>query len=101
MLRKPLGDELIPPFPGDVLKKLPKDLQELLQQDVTAYIVIWLGMDEGYFGMLDTGRRIGLNEDHESKELVTENYELIKKLSETVEYQYVLDMDYTVVSFTL
>ena len=99
VLRQPQADEPIPQFPGDVLKKLPKDLQELLQQDVVVYIVIRLGMDEGRFVMMDTGRRIALNEDHESKELVTENYDLIKKLSKSVEYQYVLDMNYSIVTF--
>ena len=57
-------------------------------------------MDEGRFVMMDTGRRIALNEDHESKELVTENYDLIKKLSKSVAYQYVLDMNYSVVTFS-
>ena len=54
-------------------------------------------MDEGRFIMMDTGRRIALNEDRESKELVTENYTLIKKLAKSVEYQYVLDMNYSVI----
>ena len=100
VLRQPLVDGLIPQFPGDVLKKLPEELQELLQQDVTVYIIVRLGMDEGRFVMMDTGRRIALNEDHESKELVTENYDLIKKLSKSVAYQYVLDMNYSVVTFS-
>ena len=96
-LKKPLKDEPIPPFPGDVLKKLPKELQELLQQNVSVYFIIRLTMDEGRFIMMDTGRRIALNEDRESKELVTENYTLIKKLAKSVEYQYVLDMNYSVI----
>ena len=92
------NDEIIPPFPGDVLKTLPKDLQELLQQDVSVYCVVRLTMDEGRLIMMDTGRRIALNDDSESKALVTENYELIKKLAKSVEYQYVMDMNYTVIS---
>ena len=100
VIRQPLVDGFIPQFPGDVLKKLPEELQELLQQDVTVYIIVRLGMDEGRFVMMDTGRRIALNEDHESKELVTENYDLIKKLSKSVAYQYVLDMNYSVVTFS-
>jgi hypothetical protein len=81
-----------------VLKTLPKDLQELLQQDVSVYCVVRLTMDEGRLIMMDTGRRIALNDDSESKALVTENYELIKKLAKSVEYQYVMDMNYTVIS---
>ena len=92
-------NEEIPRFPGDVLKKLPKDLQELLQQDIQADIIIRLTADEGRFVMLDTGRRIALNEDEESRELVTENYRFIEKLAKSVEYQYVLDMNYSVIIF--
>ena len=97
VLKQPLNDEIIPPFPGDVLKKLPNELQELLQQNVSVYCIVRLTMDEGRLIMMDTGRRIALNEDIESKELVTENYTLIKKLAKSVEYQYVLDMNYTVI----
>ena len=99
ILRKPQLDEPVPPFPGDVLKKLPKELQELLQQKMEVYIIIRLAMDEGRFIMMDTGRRLALDEDRESRELVTENYNLIKKLAKTVEYQYVLDMNYSVLTF--
>jgi len=63
------------------------------------YIIIRLAMDEGRFIMMDTGRRLALDEDRESRELVTENYNLIKKLAKTVEYQYVLDMNYSVLTF--
>ena len=100
VLRQPLVDGVIPQFPGDVLKKLPKELQEILQQDVVVYIIVRFEMDGASFVMIDTGRRIALNGDRESKELVTENYELIKRLSKSVDYQYVLDMNYSVVTFS-
>ena len=90
--------EPIPQFPGEVLKILPKDLQELIQENVENYIIIRLEPDEASFIMIDTGRRVALNEDSESKHLVTDNYTLIKKLSKSVEYQYVLDMNYTVIT---
>lgn len=99
VLGSPEKNEVIPRFPGDVLKKLPKDLQELLQQDIQVDIIIRLTADEGRFVMLDTGRRIALNEDEESRELVTENYRFIEKLAKSVEYQYVLDMNYSVIIF--
>lgn len=98
VLKKLKPDEPIPQFPGEVLKKLPKDLQELIQQNIEHYIIIRLAKDEIRFMMIDTGRRIALNEDSESKTLVTENYTLIKKLSKSVEYQYVLDMNYSVIT---
>ena len=97
-LRKPRADEPIPQFPGEVLKRFPKELQLLIQKDIEAYIIIRLETDEARFIMIDTGRRIALNEDRESRDLVTENYTLIKKISKSVEYQYVLDMNYTVIT---
>ena len=97
-LHKTKPDEPIPQFPGDVLKKLPKDLQELIQHNVEDYIIIRLAKDEMRFIIIDTGRRIALNEDTESKNLVTENYTLIKKLSKSIEYEYVLDMNYSVIT---
>ena len=97
-LHKTKPDESIPQFPGDVLKKLPKDLQELIQHNVEDYIIIRLAKDEIRFIIIDTGRRIALNEDAESKNLVTENYTLIKKLSKSIEYEYVLDMNYSVIT---
>ena len=81
-------------------EELPKELQEILQQDVVVYIIVRFEMDGASFVMIDTGRRIALNGDRESKELVTENYELIKRLSKSVDYQYVLDMNYSVVTFS-
>lgn len=99
VLKNPEDEEQIPQFPGDVLKKLPKDLQEILQRDIEVYIIIRLTKDEGRFVMLDTGRCIALNEDKETKKLVTENYEFIKKLAKSVEYQYILDMNYSVITF--
>ena len=48
--------------------------------------------------MMDNGRCIALDEDKEQQKLVTNNYELIKKVATTVEYQYILDMNYTVVT---
>ena len=99
VLKNPEDEEQIPQFPGDVLKKLPKNLQEILQRDIEVYIIIRLTKDEGRFVMLDTGRCIALNEDKETKKLVTENYEFIKKLAISVEYQYILDMNYSVITF--
>lgn len=50
------------------------------------------------FTILDDGRCIMLNEDDESKALIS-NYSLIKKIATSVSYQYLLEMNYTVFHF--
>ena len=55
--------------------------------------------EEGTFFMLDDGKCIALDEDRETTALITDNYELLKKLAKSVEYQYILNMNYTVFRF--
>ena len=49
--------------------------------------------------MLDDGECIALDKNEETQQLITDNYGLLKKLAKTVEYQYVLNMNYTVFTF--
>lgn len=51
------------------------------------------------FEMLDNGKCIALDRDSEIQELITDNYGLVKKLAKSVEYQYLLNMNYTVFTF--
>ena len=55
--------------------------------------------EEGLFFMLDDGKCIALDEDREITTLITDNYELVKKLAKSVDYQYILNMNYTVFRF--
>ena len=47
---------------------------------------------------MDDGRCIMLDEDEETKELTT-NYSLIRKIAVSVNYQYILNLNYTVFCF--
>ena len=47
---------------------------------------------------MDDGRCIMLNEDDASRDIVS-NYSVIRKIADTVSYQYVLEMNYTVFTF--
>ena len=58
-------------------------------------IIVKFTKDEVFFMMLDTGECIALDEDKDVQKLTTDNYELIKRLSKSVEYQYLLNMNYT------
>ncbi len=55
--------------------------------------------DNARFTMLDDGECIALNEDPETKERITDNYGLIKRAANTVQYQYILDMNYSILTF--
>ena len=54
--------------------------------------------DSCIFTILDDGRCIMLDETEETKELIT-NYKLIKKVATSVRYQYLLNLNYTVITF--
>lgn len=46
--------------------------------------------------IIDDGKCIYLDNEEANQKIVTSNYGLLKKLSQSVEYQYVLDLNYTV-----
>ncbi len=49
--------------------------------------------------MIDDGKCIALDDDRKTQELITDNYELMKKIARSVSYQYLLNMNYTVLEF--
>ena len=55
--------------------------------------------DSAKFIMLDDGECITLNENEESKKLITNNYELLNKISKSHEYKYILNMNCTTFIF--
>ena len=66
------------------------------RKDVSIQILVLFTENGARFTMLDDGRCIALDEDRETQELITDNYELLKKLAKSVRYQYLLNMNYTV-----
>ena len=51
------------------------------------------------FMMLDDGECIPFNNDEEETSYMIDNYKLLKRLSKKLKYQYVLDMNYTLLQF--
>ncbi|MBO5496877.1 MAG: hypothetical protein J5967_05685 [Oscillospiraceae bacterium] len=47
--------------------------------------------------MIDNGRCIALDQDTQMQELMISNYDLIRKVAKEVKYQYIQDMNYTVI----
>ena len=103
---------------ADALRKLADDngsdnkAVELLQtdagnsalppsEDVNIEIMVrFKGKQEAVFLCLDDGECISLNADKDQQKLVTDNYGLLKKLATSVEYQYLLNMNYSRFVFT-
>ena len=58
-------------------------------------IIRFKGNDSAILITLDEGEFIALDEKNDVHELITDNYELIRRVATSVEYQYVLNMNYT------
>ena len=52
------------------------------------------------FTMLDDGACIIFDEDEEKREMITENYALLKRVSKSMQYQYVLNLNHTMLKFS-
>jgi hypothetical protein len=64
--------------------------------DVSMQANVRFKRDSATFTIFDDGECIALDEDREHQELVTNNYDLVKCIAKEVNYQYVLDLNYTV-----
>ena len=62
-------------------------------------VEILISNDKARFMMLDDGECISLDENPETKEIITNNYQLMTKIAKTIQYQYILDMNYSILTF--
>ena len=69
------------------------------REDINIQIMVRFTPDGACFSMLDDGRCIALDKDVKTQELITDNYGLLKKVARSVEYQYILNMNYSVFNF--
>lgn len=60
-------------------------------------IMIRFFPDAARLMMIDNGRCIALDHDAETQALMLSNYDLIRKVAKEVKYQYIQDMNYTVI----
>ena len=83
----------------EVIDDAIKKTETFSQSDpkpITVDITIrFQGSNRAILVTLDDGDFIALDPDEEKQQLITDNYELIKKLANDVEYQYILNMNYT------
>mgnify|MGYP002624393634 CR=1 FL=1 len=66
---------------------------------VDIQVMIRFFPDKAILMIIDDGKCIYLDNEKANQKIVTSNYGLLKKLSDTVEYQYVLDLNYTVCKY--
>ncbi len=67
-------------------------------RDIRNQLMIKFFPDSCIFTIMDDGRCIMLDEDEETKELITNN-SMIRKTVSSVKYQYILNLNYTVFCF--
>lgn len=68
-------------------------------ENVKIEILIHFTKDGGKFIMLDDGKCISLNEDEDLRTLTTDNYTLLKRITKSMKYQYILNLNYTEYTF--
>ena len=67
--------------------------------EIHIQIIINFFKNGARFVMLDDGKRLNFDKVKDRSEIVTNNYELVKKLSKSYEYQYILNMNHTTLEF--
>ena len=86
--------EAIGPIAGITEGKLDRG-----QDPGVEVMVRFKGKNEAIFVELDDGRCIALDKNESTQKIITDNYGLLKKLAKSVEYQYILNMNYTRFTF--
>lgn len=85
--------------PARDIKQFHKDFQSQLNDEVETQIIVRMAPEEGCFVLIDDGRAMALEESLDLQEMVADDLEFVKKISKSVEYQYILNMNYTTVKF--
>ncbi len=69
------------------------------EEELSIEVYARFSKENATLAILDDGKHIALDEDREQQKLITDNYELVKRIASEVHYQYVLNMNYTVMIF--
>ncbi len=92
-------------FSDSIANKISLCMEEMVayavksqeKDDIRIQITVRFSGNEALFAMLDDGVCIIDNKDR--RDMTVDNYEFIKKLAKSVQYQYILDMNYSVLRF--
>ena len=96
---------------SDLISDLPPErnvrrfIEDVRESDLPRLLSVWdpvvdiifrsKGKDKAVLITLDDGKCIALDKGKENKKIVTSNYDLLRKVAKDIEYQYILDMNYT------
>lgn len=94
-------------YPKDLSNDVALCMEEMVnyavktQNNIGVHIQIMINFFKygATFVMLDDGERLNLNENEDQDKIITNNYELLKKMAKTYKYQYLLNMNHTVFEF--
>ena len=94
-------------FPPRIANRVSLCMEEMVayaaasqgRSNIHIQLVILFTPDSARFAMIDDGQCIALDDDRKTQALITDNYELMKKIARSISYQYLLNMNYTVLEF--
>lgn len=70
------------------------------KEDFSVQVMVrFTGSNSAIFVAIDDGRKIRLDIEEDKRKLTTNNYELIRRIASTMNYQYILDLNYTTITF--
>lgn len=77
-------------------KEVNKSIFPIKNKPVNVEVMVkFIGKHDAIFTVLDDGECIALNKYEEQQKLITSNYGIIKKVAKSVDYQYILNLNYT------
>ena len=80
------------------VKQFDSDFWDQMNDEAKTQVVIRITKDEGCFAMIDDGMALKLEESSDIRELLNNNIEFVKRISKSLEYKNILDMNYIVVN---
>lgn len=98
-IRKFAGDHNVNPHISNRVALCMEEMVEYADSSKVQIMVRYKGSEAAIFTVLYDGKQINLDIDEEERQLTTNSYEIIRRLSKSYDYQYILDMNYTTIEF--
>lgn len=94
-------------FPEKIVYRVKLCMEEMVAYAVAAHknrkvniqVDVLFTKNGARFTMLDDGERVDLHDDWDINQLVIDNYKLMQKIAATIDHQYILDMNFFVLTF--
>ena len=94
-------------FPEKIVYRVKLCMEEMVAYAVAAHknrkvniqVDVLFTKNGARFTMLDDGERVDLHDDWDINQLVIDNYEMMQKIAATIDHQYILDMNFFVLTF--